>query len=172
MRAVFAQLKRRGCHVDHVSTADDALAIIKAVRYDVILVGKPSPASRLNQRALIGSLSELPGVQATAMVLVGLAAEKNDAAYHATLCGAGAVSVVSALGDDAIAGHLLGLLGQFTAPVAGSRAVVQGLQPASPRQSLKVCLLEDSYTLSLTLCDWLANAGQHVDHFTTRSFGE
>lgn len=172
MRAVFAQLKRHGCHVDHVSMADDALAIIKAVRYDAILVGQPSPASRLGQRALIGSLSELPSVQTTGMVVVGLAAAENDSAHHAALCAAGAVSVVSALGDDDIAGHLLGLLGQSTAPAATSRVVVPGSRPASaapasPRPSLNVCLLEDSYTLSLTLCDWLANAGQQVDHFTT-----
>lgn len=154
LRTIFKALKTRGHEIDHFSTADDADVALQQVHYDALLMGQTIGAGTLAHTDLLQrvqrSRATAPTPVAVLVVAPGADAQQRDKWRRA-----GADEVLVTLSPQILHDTLMRV-------VANKKAAPPIPAPVGNR---KVCLLEDSYTLSLSLCDALAKAGYDVDHY-------
>lgn len=154
LRTIFKALKTRGHEIDHFSTADDADTALKDLHYDALLLGQTIGTGALSHADLLRRVRQSK-VGAATPIAVLIVAPGADALQREKWRREGADEVLITLSPQILHDTLL--------------RVVANLKSAPPMPApvgnCKVCLLEDSYTLSLSLCDAMAKAGYDVDHY-------
>ena len=154
LRTIFKALKTRGHEIDHFSTADDADVALQQVHYDALLMGQTIANGALSHKDLVQRV-RLAKTGPTMPMAILVVAPGIDAQQRETWRRIGADEVLITLSPQILHDTLMRV-------VANKKAAPPIPVPVGHR---KVCLLEDSYTLSLSLCDALAKEGYDVDHY-------
>jgi len=155
LRVIFKVLKERGDEVDHFSQLEDVAAALRAGAYQMLVVSDSITGGAAACDALITWVRQNPDPALAALPIVALTAVDN-AVRRGTLRAVGATAVLVGCSESRFQSALL----------AASGYVPESVATPQPR---RVCLLEDSYTLSLVLSGALSQAGHEVEHFAQGS---
>lgn len=155
LRIIFKVIKERGDEIDHFSQLEDAAAALRSGAYQVLVVSDSITGGAAACDALINWVRRSADPALAVLPIVALTAE-DSAVRRGTLRTVGATTVLAGCSESRFQSALLAAVGHSPAPV----------EAPEPR---RVCLLEDSYSLSLALSGILSQAGHDVEHFVQGS---
>lgn len=155
LRTIFKVLKERNADIDHFSQVEDASVALGDGSYDFLVVSDSISGGARACDALITWVRQSSDPAVANLPVLALTA-LDGAARRRALRAVGASAVLAGFSESRFQSAFLNLTGQPPAPP----------ETAEPR---RICLLEDSYSLSLVLSGALAQAGHEVDHFAQAS---
>lgn len=155
LRAIFKVLKERSVDIDHFSQLDDASAALRGNAYDLLIVSDSITGGAAACDALITWVRHDNDPAVANLPILALTALDN-AARRGALRAIGASIVLAGFSESRFQNAFLNVIGQ---PLASAEIV----------ESRRICLLEDSYSLSLVLSGALTHAGHEVEHFAQAS---
>lgn len=155
LRAIFKVLNERGDEVNHFSQLEDAFAALRGGSYQILVVSDSIMGGAAASDALITWVRQSNDRTLESLPILALT-DVDSAARCGTLRAVGASTVLAGFSEHRFQNALLALLGQTSAS-------------AETTPLRRVCLLEDSYSLSLSLSAALSQAGHEVEHFVQSS---
>lgn len=155
-QAIYASLTAKGHEVDHYASIEKAYEILLEIDYDLVLISQTATAGEFDCKALTHLLrnAEEPAKRALPIVAIAVNAHASNLR---SLREAGIDEIAVKPFQKDLSELLLNVFAYCNA--------LPFTQSALP--ALKVCFLEDSYSLSRTLCELLEDNGHEVDHFTS-----
>lgn len=154
-QSIYASLVKKGHEVDHFASIEKAYETLLEIDYDLVLISQTTTAGDFDCKALTHLLRNAEEPTKRALPVVAIAVNAH-AANLRSLREAGIDEIAVKPFQKDLSELLLNVFAYCHA--------MPFMQPVP--QIMKVCFLEDSYSLSRTICELLDDNGHEVDHFS------